>query len=114
MFSHELIRQTLLSGVSAVKCERLHQRAARAISRRFSDDLEAQAGDLAYHLSRAGGFGDRPSLVRYLTNAGERAYDAAAFDDAVGHFEHALSLVPAVDKLGHAQLLERLAMALRS
>jgi predicted ATPase/class 3 adenylate cyclase len=114
MFSHELIRQTLLSGVSAVKRERLHQRAARAISRRFSDDLEAQAGDLAYHLSRAGGFGDRPSLVRYLTIAGERAYDAAAFDDAVGHFEHALSLVPADDQLGHAQLLERLAMALRS
>ena len=114
MFSHELIRQTLLSGVSAVKRERLHQRAARAISRRFSDDLEAHAGDLAYHLSRAGGFGDRSSLVRYLTIAGERAYDAAAFDDAVGHFEHALSLVPADDQLGHAQLLERLAMALRS
>ena len=29
MFSHELIRQTLLSGVSAVKRERLHLRAAR-------------------------------------------------------------------------------------
>jgi class 3 adenylate cyclase/tetratricopeptide (TPR) repeat protein len=114
MFSHELIRQTLLSGVSAVKRERLHLRAARAISRRFSDNLEAHAGDLAYHLSRAGGFGDRPSLVRYLTIAGERAHDAAAFDDAVGQFEHALSLVPADDQLGHAQLLERLAMALRS
>ncbi|MGH3339260.1 MAG: hypothetical protein ACRDPL_10565, partial [Propionibacteriaceae bacterium] len=111
---HELIRQTLLSGVSAVKRERLHLRAARAISRRFSDNLEAHAGDLAYHLSRAGGFGDRPSLVRYLTIAGERAHDAAAFDDAVGQFEHALSLVPADDQLGHAQLLERLAMALRS
>src|SRR5215207_3302951 len=114
MFSHELIRQTLLSGVSAVKRERLHLRAAEAISRRFSDDLEAHAGDLAYHLSRAGGFGDRPSLVHYLRIAGERAYDAAAFDDAVGHFEHALSLVPADDQLGHVQLLERLAMALRS
>jgi class 3 adenylate cyclase/tetratricopeptide (TPR) repeat protein len=114
MFSHELIRQTLLSGVSAVKRERLHLRAAKAISRRHPDDIEAHAGDLAYHLSRAGGFGDRPSLVRYLTIAGERAYDAAAFDDAVGHFEHALSLVSADDQLGHAQLLERFAMALRS
>ena len=35
MFSHELIRQTLLSGVSAVKRERLHLQAARAISRRY-------------------------------------------------------------------------------
>ena len=52
--------------------------------------------------------------MRYLTIAGDRAFDAAAFDDAVGHFEHALSLIPSADQLGRAQLLERLAMALRS
>jgi class 3 adenylate cyclase/tetratricopeptide (TPR) repeat protein len=114
MFSHELIRQTLLSGVSAVKRERLHLRAGTAISRRYSDDLEEHAGDLAYHLSRAGRSGDKASLVHYLTIAGDRAYDAAAFHDAVGHFEHALSLLPVGDRLGRGQLQERLAMALRS
>jgi class 3 adenylate cyclase/tetratricopeptide (TPR) repeat protein len=114
MFSHELIRQTLLSGVSAVKRERLHLKAANAISRRYSDNLDAHAGDLAYHLSHAGRYGDRESLVHYLTIAGDRAFDAAAFDDAVGHFDHALSLLSADDQLGHAQLLERLAMARRS
>ena len=114
MFSHELIRQTLLSDVSAVKRERLHLRTAKAISRLYSDDLESHAGDLAYHLSHAGRSGDRASLVRYLTIAGDRAFDAAAFDDAVRHFEHALSLISSADQLGRAQLLERLAMALRS
>ena len=114
MFSHELIRQTLLSGVSAVKREQLHLRAADAASRRYSDDLEAHAGDLAYHLSQAGRFADRASLVRYLTIAGDRAFDAAAFDDAVRHFEHALSLIPAGDQLRRGQLQERLAMAQRS
>jgi class 3 adenylate cyclase/tetratricopeptide (TPR) repeat protein len=114
MFSHELIRQTVLSDVSAAKRERLHLRTAEAISRRYSDDLEAHAGDLAYHLSRAGRYGDRASLVRYLKIAGDRAFDAAAFDDAVAHFEHALSLISSADQLGRAQLLERLAMALRS
>ncbi|HEX6758661.1 MAG TPA: AAA family ATPase [Propionibacteriaceae bacterium] len=114
MFSHELIRQTLLSGVSAVKRERLHLQAANAISRRHSDDLEAHAGELAYHLSHAGRDGDRASLVHYLMIAGERAFDAAAFDDAVGHFEHAQSLLSTDDQLGRAQLMERLAMALRS
>ena len=114
MFSHELVRQTLLSGVSAVKRERLHLRTAQAISRLYSDDLEAHAGDLAYHLTRAGRSGDRASLVRYLTIAGDRAFDAAAFDDAVGHFEHALSLLPAADQFSRAQLLERLAMAQRN
>jgi class 3 adenylate cyclase/tetratricopeptide (TPR) repeat protein len=114
MFSHELIRQTVLSDVSAAKRERLHLRTAEAISRRYSDDLEAHAGDLAYHLSRAGRYGDRASLVRYLKIAGNRAFDAAAFDDAVAHFEHALSLISSADQLGRAQLLERLAMALGS
>ena len=114
MFSHELIRQTLLSGVSVIERERLHQLAAGAVSRLYSDDLEAHAGELAYHLSLAGRAGDRDSLVHYLTIAGERAFDAAAFDDAVGYFEKALSLMPNDDQLGRAQLLERLAMTLRS
>jgi class 3 adenylate cyclase/tetratricopeptide (TPR) repeat protein len=113
VFSHELIRQTLLSGVSAIERERLHEEAARAISRLYSDDLEAHAGELAYHLSHAGRAGDRDSLVHYLRIAGERAFDAAAFDDAIGYFEKALSLMPNDDQLGRAQLLERLAMALR-
>jgi predicted ATPase len=68
MFSHELIRQTLLSDVSAVKRERLHLKAASAISRLYSDELEAHAGDLAYHLSHAGRSADRASLVHYLTS----------------------------------------------
>ena len=114
IFSHELIRQTVLSDVSAAKRQRLHLRTARAISRIYSDDLESHAGDLAYHLSHAGRSGDRASLVRYLTIAGDRAFDAAAFDDAVGQYEHALSLISPADQLGRAQLLERLAMALRS
>ena len=114
MFSHELIRQTLLSSVSASKREQLHLQAATAISRLYSDDLEAHAGELAYHLSHAGRSGDRASLVHYLTIAGERAYDAAAFDDAVGYFDKALSLMPEDGQLVRAQLLERLAMALRN
>jgi tetratricopeptide (TPR) repeat protein len=114
MFSHELIRQTLLSGASAIKREQLHLQAATAISRLYADDIEAHAGELAYHLSHAGRSADRASLVHYLTLAGERAFDAAAFDDAVRYFGKALSLVPNDRQLGHAQLLERLAMALRN
>jgi class 3 adenylate cyclase/tetratricopeptide (TPR) repeat protein len=114
MFSHELIRQTLLSGLSAVRRERLHLQAANAIERRYADDLEAYARDLAYHLSRAGRRADWTRLGRYLTIAGDRAFDAAAFEDAVDHFEHALSLVSADAQLGRAELLEKLAMALRS
>jgi class 3 adenylate cyclase/tetratricopeptide (TPR) repeat protein len=114
VFSHELIRQTLLADVSTLKRERLHVRAANAIERRYADDIEEHAADLTHHLSRAGRSADRPRLVRYLTIAGERAADAAAFDDAVAHFDQALSLVERGNRDTRAELLERLAMALRS
>ena len=113
-FSHELIRQTLLADLSTLKRERLHLRAANAIERRYADDLEDHAADLTHHLSRAGRLADRPRLVRYLTIAGERAADAAAFDDAVAHFQQALSLLERSTQETRAELLERLAMALRS
>ena len=113
-FSHELIRQSLLAELSTLKRERLHLQAANAIERRYADDLEEHAADLTHHLSRAGRLADRPRLVRYLTIAGERAADAAAFDDAVAHFEQALSLLERGNRDTRAELLERLAMALRS
>jgi len=113
-FSHELIRQTLLADLSTLKRERLHLRAANAIERRYAYDLEEHAADLTHHLSRAGRLADRSRLVRYLTIAGERAADAAAFDDAVAHFQQALSLLERSTQDTRAELLERLAMALRS
>jgi class 3 adenylate cyclase/tetratricopeptide (TPR) repeat protein len=113
-FSHELIRQTLLADVSMLKRERLHLRAADAVERAFADDLEAHAGDLAHHLSLAGRYAEPSRLVGYLTMAGRRASDAAAFGDAIAQFQHALALLPPHDGETRAELLERLAMALRS
>jgi class 3 adenylate cyclase/tetratricopeptide (TPR) repeat protein len=113
-FSHELIRQTLLADLSTLKRERLHLQAANAIERRYADDLEEHAADLTHHLSRAGRLADQSRLVRYLTIAGERAADAAAFDDAVAHFQQALSMLERSNRDTRAGLLERLAMALRS
>ena len=113
-FSHELIRQTLLTDVSTLKRERLHLQAANAIERRYADDIEEHATDLTHHLSRAGRSADLPRLVRYLTVVGKRATDAAAFDDAVAYFDRALSLLERGSQDTRAELLERHAMALRS
>jgi class 3 adenylate cyclase/tetratricopeptide (TPR) repeat protein len=113
-FTHELIRQTLLADLSTMKRERLHLRAADAIERLYADEVDAHAGELAHHLSLAGLSADQARLVRYLTVAGERAADVAAWGDAVARFEHALSVLPAGSEEARAALLERLAMALRS
>jgi class 3 adenylate cyclase/tetratricopeptide (TPR) repeat protein len=113
-FSHELIRQTLLAGTSTLRRERLHLRAADAVERRYPDDIEAHAGDLTHHLTLAGQYADPVRLRRYLGIAGRRAFDAAAFDDAVVQFQKALALVAPGDQEARAELLERLALALRS
>ena len=116
-FSHELIRQTLLADMSTLKRERLHLRAADAIERDHVDNhldgIEEHAGDLAHHLSLAGRSAKPARLVRYLSIAGARAFDAAAFEDAASQFEHALALLAPDDRGARAELLERLALALR-
>ncbi|HET8820507.1 MAG TPA: hypothetical protein VFM57_03095, partial [Thermoleophilaceae bacterium] len=113
-FTHELIRQTFLAGASSVKRQMLHARTAEAIEIAHADDLEERAADLVYHLSRSGPGASRSRLVRYLRIAGEQAARASAFDDAVGHFEQALVLLGDEERAERAELLERLALALRS
>ena len=97
-----------------MKRERMHLRAADTIERRFADDIEAHAGDLTHHLSLAGSLADPGRLARYLAVAGRRAFDAAAFDDAVVQLQRALTLVAPGDQAARAELLEWLALALRS
>ncbi|MDQ3932084.1 MAG: hypothetical protein M3252_04500, partial [Actinomycetota bacterium] len=113
-FVHELVRQTLLAGTSSIRRQRLHARTAEVIEQMYPDDLEAHAVDLAHHLSRSGPDADPARLLRYLVMAGERAVQAAAFEDAVAHFEHAITLIPDSDNYTRAEVLERLAMARRS
>jgi class 3 adenylate cyclase/tetratricopeptide (TPR) repeat protein len=119
-FTHELIRQTLLADASTVRRRRLHLAIADALEAIHADDLEAHAADLAFHLAhgRAGGRDGR--LVRYLRMAGDQAMDTAAYAEAVEHFAQAVSLLERQpeaseeDRGSLAELVERLAMALRS
>ncbi len=113
-FAHELIRQTLLSGVSLPHRQRLHLRVAEAMERLYARALEERAADLAHHLSRAGTAADPQKTAQYLTLAGDRAQAMAAFEDALRLYESALSLQPADGKRGRADLLFKRGLALRS
>ncbi|MEE9284965.1 MAG: tetratricopeptide repeat protein, partial [Dehalococcoidia bacterium] len=113
-FAHELIRQTLISGLSLPRRQRLHLRVAEAMERAYARAPEEHAADLAHHLFQAGAAADPQKTVRYLTLAGEQAFAAAAFEDALRHYEDALSLQPADDRKGHADLLYKRGSALRS
>ncbi|HEV8575417.1 MAG TPA: alpha/beta fold hydrolase, partial [Dehalococcoidia bacterium] len=99
-FAHELVRQTILSDLAGSRRERLHLRVADAIEARYvtpkADDRQTReqfASSLAYHYYQAASEADPRKSVRYLTIAGERAMSAAAFEDALLHFDRAVSLI---------------------
>jgi class 3 adenylate cyclase/tetratricopeptide (TPR) repeat protein len=119
-FTHELIRQTLLADASTVRRRRLHVAIAAALEAIHAGDLEAHAADLAYHLAHGGAGGQDGRLVRYLRMAGDRAMETAAYAEAADHFARAVSLLERrpdaqeQDRGALAELVERLALALRS
>jgi predicted ATPase len=81
-FGHELVRQTLLAGISAPRRQQLHAAVADAIGRLYPDAIKERAGYIADHLIKAGPFGDERKLVDCLTLVGHNALAAAAFEAA--------------------------------
>jgi predicted ATPase len=58
IFTHELVRQTLLAGISAPRRQHLHAGVANAIARLHPDAVNERVGDIADHLIKAGSFVD--------------------------------------------------------
>jgi predicted ATPase len=110
-FAHELVRQTVLASISDLRRQQLHAGVADAIERLHPDAVSECAGEIADHLLKAGSFAERQPLVRWLTLAGKNALEAAAFEEARGSFQSALSHSSAVDGSERADLLAHLAIA---
>ncbi len=53
-FAHELIRQTLISGLTLPRRQRLHVRVAETMEQVYGRGAEAYAADMAHHLYQAG------------------------------------------------------------
>jgi tetratricopeptide (TPR) repeat protein len=112
-FGHELVRQTLLAGISGPRRQQLHAAVADAIARLYPDALKERAGYIVDHLIKAGSFADDRRLVDCLTLAGSNALEAAAFDEARANFLSALSREAAIGVTERAALLASLATAER-
>ena len=110
-FAHELVRQTLLAGISSPRRQHLHSRVADELEKLSSDAVYESAGEITDHLLKAGSFADRQRLVRWLTLAGQGALETAAFEEARRSFLSALSHQGAVEGRERADLLASLAMA---
>ena len=110
-FAHELMRQTLLAGLSAPRKQQMHVGVADAIERLYPRFVNERAGEITDHLLKAGSFADSRKLVRYLILAGKSALEAAAFEEARRSFRSALSYQGALDQREKAELLASLATA---
>jgi tetratricopeptide (TPR) repeat protein len=111
-FAHELIRQTLLASVSLPRRNRIHLRIGETLAKLHASDLEAHAAEIAAHFMQAGA-ADTARTIDLLMLAGNRAIEAAAFDEALRYFEDALSLEPE-DLATKADLLYGVGLAQRA
>jgi tRNA A-37 threonylcarbamoyl transferase component Bud32/tetratricopeptide (TPR) repeat protein len=91
-FVHELIRTTLVSGLSLPRRQRLHLKTADALERLRASSLDSHASVLAHHLYQAGAAANRDRTARFMSVAARRALDAAAFEEALEILENLIGL----------------------
>jgi class 3 adenylate cyclase/tetratricopeptide (TPR) repeat protein len=114
IFAHELIRQTVLGGLSVPRRRRVHARAAEALERAHAPAVEQQAATIAHHLIEAGPIVDPRQTFQYLLIAGKWALESAAFEEALAHLEQAAERIDVVTAAERADLLFHLGTARRS
>ena len=78
-FSHELVRQAVIGGLSAARRQRLHLEVAGAIERTYSAALEDYCAELAHHYARSL---NTEKTVEYLDRAGRQAIKRGALKEA--------------------------------
>jgi tetratricopeptide (TPR) repeat protein len=94
-FGHELIRQTLLAGLTALRRQRLHLHAAEAIEQVYADTIDAYLVELANHYRLAGVAANPAKLVEYASRAGDRALSAHAYAESTRLFGEAVAALTA-------------------
>ena len=89
-FSHELIRQAILTELSVVRHQRLHLKVAETIECVYSNTLEDHYAELAHHYAQTESI---RNAVTYYHLAGRQAAGRSAHAEAVGLFNSCLELL---------------------
>lgn len=105
-FAHALIPATLREGLSGLRRQRLHRRAALALEKLYAAQLDERAAELGQHFAAAG---DAAKAADYLRRAGDRARAVYAYATATTTYAEAVEQLKANHELARAaQLLWRL------
>ena len=110
-FSHAIIQQTLRERLSNSRRVRLHVKIGETLETFYGDQSGDHAAELAYHFAEAEPVGRPDKMVKYTMLAGERALDAYAYEEALGHFQRGL-LAKGVDAEAETPLPDADAAAL--
>ena len=113
LFAHELIRQTLVGGLSLPRRRRAHLRSAEANISLWSEHLDEHAAEIAHHLAEAGEEADPKQLLAFSLLAGQRALATSAFTEAYAHLERAVSLEAVALPVQRAELFFVFGLVLR-
>ena len=92
-FNHALIRQSLYGELSTPRRVRMHQRIGEAIEARHADRIDAHLTELAYHFFQAAPGGETERARAYARRAGDRAMEAAAYEEAARYFDMVLQVI---------------------
>jgi predicted ATPase/class 3 adenylate cyclase len=116
-FAHNIVRATILDGLTRVRRSRAHQRVAESIEQRYAGNLDGRLTELAMHYAEAATAGEGTKAVGYATRAGDLALDRLAYDEAVECYRLANDLLATteapVDEQRRGQLLLALGNAQR-
>jgi len=101
-FTHPFIQETLSQELSLSRRVRLHARISQALETLHGTVYGSHSAEIAYHLSEAVSITGQDKLVRYSLMAGEWALGTFSPDEALGHFQRALSAKGGSPSLGTA------------
>ncbi|MEY2420094.1 MAG: hypothetical protein QOI95_161 [Acidimicrobiaceae bacterium] len=116
-FAHNIVRATIIDGLTRVRRSRAHRRVAEAIESHHVGNLDGRLTELAMHHAEGATAGDATKAVEYATRAGDLALERLAYDEAVECYRLAHELLAAteapVDEQRRGHLLLALGKAQR-
>jgi class 3 adenylate cyclase/tetratricopeptide (TPR) repeat protein len=89
-FKHALVQDVAYDGLLKSKRHELHARLAQVLEEDFADRAANEPELLAHHYTRAGNLG---KAIAWWREAGKLAARRMALQEAVGHFQQALTLI---------------------
>jgi tetratricopeptide (TPR) repeat protein len=96
-FSHSLIREVLYERLPIPARMDLHRRVGEAIERQYGTGSEAHVAELAHHFTEVAATGEAAKALAYARQAGERAMDIHAYEEAAAQYRRALQTLRFAD-----------------